>query len=389
MNAFSLVHRKLDNWGEDLAKGYAKRMMPFWRGQARRNRERRVGQYIAVIGSCGKSTTTMLTGRLFADQREVKFGFVDNTERPCLRTVRRLKQPVDFVIQEVSEFPVGTLGDVSRALSPDCAIVTSVGLDHFTAFRTLAGVAAELETLTRHTGLLLLNADDAQACALAETTRGRVVLFGVNAKAHVRAENIASTLPGRLAFDMVVDGMRRRVSTRFLGTLMLTNVLAALACAYANGLDLDKAIATIETIEPAHGRMSVHAARGGMTVVLDTVKAPLWSAKLLVADLSKMSEGSRIFLLGGLSDTGSSGSTLRSRQLLAAAVEVCDFVVGFGEAESSAARLSETLGQNRIRSARTLHDTLDLLRDRHANLVVVKGNALWEQDKTFLAHLQA
>ena len=388
MNAFSLVHRKLDKWGEDLAKGYAKRMMPFWRGQASRNRERRVGQYIAVIGSCGKSTTTMLTGRLFADQREVKFGFVDNTERPCLRTVRRLKQPVDFVIQEVSEFPLGTLGDVSRTLRPDCAIVTSVGLDHFTAFRTISGVAAELETLTRHTSLLLLNADDEGACTLAKSATGRVVLFGVNTKAQVRAENIVSSLPGRLAFDMVVDGVRRRVSTRFLGTLMLTNVLGALACAYAHGLDLDRAVATIETIEPAYGRMSVHAARGGRTVVLDTVKAPLWSAKLLVADLSKMSEGSRVFVLGGLSDTGSGGSTLRYRQLLVAAVEACDFVIGFGEAESSAARLSKTLGQNRILSARTLHDTLEMLGDRHANLIVVKGNALWEQDKTFLSHLQ-
>src|SRR5690606_20894088 len=121
-------------------------------------------------------------------------------------------------------------------------------------------------------------------------------------------------------------------------------VLGALAAVHATGLDVDRAVATLRSIEPGRGRMSLIEAPGGHAIVLDTVKAPLWSTELLVADLAQMSAGRRIFVLGSLSDTGNAGASAGCRQVLLAAAKASDLVIGIGGAESAASRLGAKHG---------------------------------------------
>lgn len=366
---------------------YQAALMPVWRAQAADRQRRFCRRYVAVIGSCGKSTTTMLTGRLIASQCSAKVGLFDNVERFILRTLRKLDGPVDFVVQEVSEFPLGTISGVAQRRGPDCVIVTSIGLDHLTAFRTTSAVAEEMSGLTRTSPMVCLNADDDAVIGLAGTAAGRVVLFGRHERADVRAEDVTSRLPGRLRFDLVIGAKRRKVETRFIGTMMLTNVLGALAAIHALDLDVDRAIDELAATEPARGRLSVHDAPSGHTVVLDTIKAPLWSTRLLVADIENMCAGRRILVLGDLSDTGSGGSSSRYRQILAEAAKACDLVIGIGAAQSSALRLKERGTNQNVVAAKNLAAVARLLADQPPATVVVKGNRLYRQQSAFVAEL--
>ena len=369
------------------ARAYERALTPVWRAQAADRQRRFCRRYVAVIGSCGKSTTTMLTARLIGSQSPTKVGLFDNVERNILRTLRKLNAPVDFVVQEVSEFPLGTISGVAQRRRPDCVIVTSIGLDHLTCFRTNSAVADEMSGLTGTTPVVCLNADDASVAGLARTAEGRVVLFGQNVSADVRAENVTSLLPGRLRFDLVIGSKTRKVETRFLGTLMLTNVLGALAAIFALGLDVDSAIEELATTDPARGRLSVHDAPSGHTIVLDTIKAPLWSTRMLVADLENMSAGRRIFVLGNLSDTGSGGSSSRYRQILVEAAKTCDLVIGIGGAESSARRLAKRGTYQNITAARDLAAAAHLLAEQSPAAVVVKGSNLSLQQAAFVEAL--
>jgi UDP-N-acetylmuramoyl-tripeptide--D-alanyl-D-alanine ligase len=358
---------------------YLTALTPLWTAQAKRKRADFCRSYIAITGSCGKTTTTMLVSRLLGAQRTTAKGLFANTARWTLRQMRRLDHEVDYFVQEVSEFPLGTLAAMGDAMRPDAAVVTSVGLDHHTEFRNRETVAAEMSTLTRTLrpgGILCLNADDDLARGLASETPARVILYGRSQDADVRAENVEPWLPGRLGFDLVIGDRRWRVKTRFVGTLMLSNILGALALLHALGLDVDEALVELTGIEPLNRRMSTFEGLDGHVYVLDTVKAPLWSTRMVVDDLENLYAGRRIFVLGEMSDTGSNEGK-RYRQVLRSATDRADLVIGVGR---SAAAVDRVLGidgdRSNLRTARSMEELTGLLRAEPPSMVLLKGKKL-------------
>jgi UDP-N-acetylmuramoyl-tripeptide--D-alanyl-D-alanine ligase len=379
----SQLTRPFQRLGIDVIKGawrlYLAAATPTWTAQARRKRAQFCRNYVAITGSCGKTTTTMLVARILGSQSKAEKGLFANTARWTLRQMRRLDHEVDYFVQEVSEFPLGTIAAMGEAMRPDAAIVTSVGLDHQTEFRNREGVAAEMAHLPKTlqpNGILCLSADDELARGLGKGSTARIVLFGRHRDAAVRAENIAPQLPGRLAFDLVIGERRRRVQTRFVGTLMLPNILATLALVHALGLDIDRAIADLAAIEPLHRRMSTFDGRDGHYYVLDTVKAPLWSTRMVIDDLENLYVGRRIFVLSEMSDM-SRDEGKRYRQVLRTATQKADLVVGIGRA---AAAVDRVLGIDpewpNLRTVRDMEELTKLLRDQPPSLVLIKGKKL-------------
>ncbi len=369
------LRRTAGKFGEALEQGYNDAVMPYWLAQARRKRDALCGAYVVVTGSCGKSTTAMMLSTLLGAQGKAASGLLNNTARWVMRPLRKLRDRVDFFVQEASEYPRGSLASVAR-LAPDVAIVTSVGLDHLEEFRTREVVAEEISALTAavgEKGTVCLNADDDLARQLARGAQARVLLFGRAADADVKAENVHSQLPERLSFDLVIVTQSCPERTRFAGTLMLTNILGALAAVHALGLDLERAIADLAKIEPIRNRMSIIEVPGGHTFLLDAHKAPIWSTRLLVDDLPNIWAGRRVFVLGEMSDIGRD-SGRRYRGMLRSAAAHSALVVGARQARNSATRLAAHDPSLPVRSVADLTELEALLRNEPPSLVVFKGN---------------
>jgi UDP-N-acetylmuramoyl-tripeptide--D-alanyl-D-alanine ligase len=224
-------------------------------------------------------------------------------------------------------------------------------------------------------GFACLNADDAAVSALAASCSCRVVYFGVSGSAELRADNV-SAQSGRLEFDLVVGGRLRHVATRFVGTLMLPSVLAALSIIHALDLDLDMAVSDLRQIEPLRRRMGVFSGADKHTYIVDTYKASHWSTLLFVEDIPNMGEGRRVFVLGEVSDIATDSSR-KYRQLIRKAAENCDLVIGMG---GSAASAAEKVGRlepgTRVVAARNLADVSAILRDQPPSRVFLKGKRM-------------
>lgn len=373
------LRRWADKAGSSLLASYEAVVGPVWAREASRRRDLYCRRYIAISGSCGKSTTTMLTHRLIGDQCDAALGLLSNTTRWSLRSLRKLDRPVDYLVQEVSEYPPGTLAAVGSITRPDAAIVTSIGTDHQVVYRKPELAAAELRALAAAVaadGVLCVRADDPLAAAVAEAASARVVFFGTGPKAHVRARNVRPQFPGRLAFDLSVEGRNYPVQTRFVGTVMLGNILGALAIVWALGLDLQRAIDTLARIEPIDRRLSVREGADGHTYLLDNYKASFWSTKLLVGDLPNLTAGRRIFVLSRMSDVGSNESQ-KYRQILRLAADRADLVVGIERGGEASSRLRGIEpGRTNLRSVVGLDELAALLRAEQPALVIIKGNKL-------------
>jgi UDP-N-acetylmuramoyl-tripeptide--D-alanyl-D-alanine ligase len=356
--------------------------------ETRRGR-RFCGNYIAVTGSCGKSTASELIARMLQGSGTVAHNQLFNSVRRVRRTLRKLRKPVDYVVQEVAAYRPGIIDIMLNGITVDVGVVTAVGQDHRSSYRredmpVEDAIALEKGVLVERlapSGVAVLNADDPRVRAMAARAKGRVVLYGCGPDAEVRAENVACRWPGRLGFDLVIGATRRRVETRFVGSLLLPSVLAALATLHGLGKDMDAAVAGLATIEPVIDRMGVHAGTDGKTYVLDTFKAPHWSILKLIEDLPAWGVGDAIFVLGDMSDMASENGR-KYRQVMRALGPLVREVVATGDAARQVEGLVAA-GMTNIVAAPTALDVARHLATRPPGLVILKANRTSETWRAF------
>jgi UDP-N-acetylmuramoyl-tripeptide--D-alanyl-D-alanine ligase len=360
---------------------------PIERAIARDRQRRYCGTYIGVTGSCGKSTTSHLLATLLADYGSVGRGSLVNIGRAVFRTLRHLKRPTDYVVQEISGHGgPGSVAAIVGQLRIDVAVITSVNKEHRAAYPDVEAIAYEKSQLARAVrpgGLSLLNADDRLVRAMAPDVGGRVLLFGTSPDADIRAENIAAHWPHRMSFDLVVGQARHRVTTRFVGTLMLTNVLAALGVLHGLGLDLAPAIARLAGIEPIYEHMSIHEGRDGKTYVLDTIKAPLWSTERLINDLPNFAAPGTVLVLAQLSDTYGNPSQWY-RKLLRSAAGSVDHVIALGMAARQGVKV-QAEGVTNLTCLTSFEAVVEHLKTLPPCLVVIKSAEVLKLSRIFLA----
>lgn len=383
MTAAGKVLKKLKRRLAGVSRPVWNRVYPAWlaaretveRPWLRAKQARLVGKTIVITGSVGKSTTTMLIRRLLEDHVVVSTGG-KNSGHPFVQQFREMKTRADFVVQELSAYPIWKFDNALRMVAVDIGVITRIGLDHAKAFRnvdTVAEVKGRLAEAVVESGVVCLNADDERCRAMAARAKARVILFGTAAEAEVRAEAVDATWPNRLSFDLVVDGVRRRVQTRLVGALLLPSVLAALAVARGLGLDLDKAISRLADVDPYPLRLEVVEYPGGHTYLLDTYKASYWSTLELIEDMKTWGHARRIFVLGDMSDIRNDTSR-HYRRTMRALADSCDLVIGMGGHSESAARKVAAERPNVI-PAGTIREAARILREQPPSLVVLKSNS--------------
>jgi UDP-N-acetylmuramoyl-tripeptide--D-alanyl-D-alanine ligase len=105
-------------------------------------------------------------------------------------------------------------------------------------------------------------------------TRARVVTYGENVHADVRADLVELDDEGRPSYDLCHFGRRARVRLGLHGRHHVSNSLAVAAVALSLGLDLDEVASLLTAARPAsRWRMEVTRTAAGATVVNDAYNA--------------------------------------------------------------------------------------------------------------------
>lgn len=192
-------------------------------------------------------------------------------------------------------------------LKPTISIVTAVGQDHYTNFRSREATAQEKQTLVRvlpRKGVAILNFDDPFVRPMADVTNGRVIGYGLSADADLRASEISATWPGRLSFNVDYNGEKARVETRLAGEIWLSSALAAIAV----GLDLETCAKRMATVEAVPGSMALYKTPAESWFINDTAKAPYWTIELACRTLLNAVSPRKTVVFGPFSDMGGGSS---------------------------------------------------------------------------------
>ncbi len=351
--------------------------------RAKRLQRRFCGCHVVITGSVGKTTAAKLTNDLLAATgASVAAGVHMNNGRYLWRSMSKLRGPTDFVVQELGAAGPGDIARLTDHLPVDVAVITAVGHDHYSAYRVsyangpdaIAVEKGRLAEAVGPSGLVCLNADDSRVAAMAARTQARVVTYGRSGGADLRATDIGARWPDRLHFTLQVEGRSYGVRTRFVGTLMLPSVLAALAVVHGTGRDLQRAIDALAVIEPARRHMSIVTGESsGRSYVVDIEKASLWSTELLAEDMDNIGGTSTVFVLGEMSDMGSGTSRHYARLARSLSPRV-DRVILAGEAASAEQKV-RVAGLSNVFMANNAAEVAALVAAGNERLVILKSKA--------------
>lgn len=308
-----------------------RQMLRRFRGRLGRRRLRHL-TVLAVTGSCGKTTTTDLLSRIISTRADCFSGICDNGENSIIRNIRKITQRHSFWVQEVSGHRPGFLKSVLSVLQPQIGIVISVGQDHYKSFRSLEATALEkgmMVELLPEDGVAVLNADDPYVAAMAKRTNARLITYGRNEEATLRASDVRSAWPERLSMTVTYEGASVHIQTELFGDLLLPSVLAAVGGALAVGFTLRECAESLNGLCALPGRQSVHQTKQGAWFISDTWKAPLWTAPKVLRQLETAVAPRKTIVFGSFSDVPSSDSH-KSRAIAREALKIADRVFFVG-----------------------------------------------------------
>jgi UDP-N-acetylmuramoyl-L-alanyl-D-glutamate--2,6-diaminopimelate ligase len=227
---------------------------------------------VGVTGTNGKTTTTYLLRSIFeaAGEKVGLLGTIQHSVGPRLIPSDNTTPGSDTLQQYFAQMvqsgcKSAAMEVSSHALDQDrvrgihfaAGIFTNLTRDHMDYHPTpehYRDAKGRLFEMLSRKSIAALNADDPASELYAERTHAHVVTYGILRRADVGAKVELVTFNGtRIRMRLGTEEMV--VHTRLVGTHNVYNILAAAACTWSMGYDLDQIKAGIENLTSVPGRL--------------------------------------------------------------------------------------------------------------------------------------
>jgi UDP-N-acetylmuramoylalanine--D-glutamate ligase len=302
-------------------------------------------RFIAITGTKGKTTTTMLTARLLQDAG-LRAQVGGNIGSPIVEFAASAG-PDDLLVTEVSSFQLET----TREFRPYVAALLNFWPDHLDRHADLAAYWSAKRRIFERQGpqdWAVLNFDDPQVRSLADEVAAQVVPFSrtepLGRGVYVDGDQIVAAPPVTPDWRVIAPVK----SLRLRGRHNLENALGALAAAGAAGADLGRAESTLSSFEGVPNRLEEVATVRGVTFINDS-QATNPSA---VERALEAIEEPVVLIAGGrpkVSDFADLGRAIAAKARA---------LVVLGEAGPAIAAAARAAGLTEVRSAATLEDAV-------------------------------
>ena len=288
---------------------------------------------VAVTGSAGKTTTKeAIAAALGAKFNVLKSqGNLNNAFGLPLQLLR-LKPEHEIAVVEMGMNHPGEIAALARIASPDWGVITNVGTAHIENFADgQAGIARakfELIEALPAAGIAFLNCDDPSVSQFGRDFPGRAVYFGAGPCADPQLLDAAEDLAG-LHVRFRAGELQGQLTLNLLGAHNASNILAGLAVAIEAGVDLDAAIAALQSLTAGDKRGEVIEI-GGATILNDCYNSNPEALRSMIRTLAARPARRRILVAGEMLEMGEHGPALHTACGKAAAEAGLDLVAGVG-----------------------------------------------------------
>ncbi|MBV6322301.1 UDP-N-acetylmuramoyl-tripeptide--D-alanyl-D-alanine ligase [Duganella violaceipulchra] len=272
---------------------------------------------IGVTGSNGKTTVKEMIAAILAAAhgeagRLATRGNLNNEIGVPLTLFRMEAQQQSAVIELGMNHP-GEIGRLSAIAAPTIAMVNNAQREHQEFMHTVEAVARENGAVLAGLpadGVAVFPHGDEFTPIWEELSAGRRVLrFGLTKDAEVSCTFRANDFGSEMFVTIRAgEGEPEQffVNLQAAGEHNVRNALAAVACAYAAGIALDKIKLGMDTFAPVSGRLQKKTAANGAVVIDDSYNANPDSVRAAIDVLSKAA-APRVLVLGDMGEVGTRG----------------------------------------------------------------------------------
>jgi len=347
-------------------------------------RKQTTAQFIGITGSCGKTTAKALLAHLLAEDLPV-FAAPEsfNTEIGLPLALLAMPPSAGVGIFELGTNAPGEIAPLAALLSPEIAVLTTIGRVHLEGFETVERIADEKWDLVRalpKDGMAIIPADCPELRPFLREGEGKLVSFGLG-RGDVRG-GITQGVPN-LCVRIAKPALE--LASPLIGSHNATNLLAAVTCALHLGMSSRKIQQRVATFQGVRHRLQLVRAPFGY-LLDDSYNAnpeAVEAALRVLAELD-LPVQQRAFVFGDMLELGE-GSLRFHHEILELALSLGIapiFPVGESATEGARGLLGRVpqgtiIFSTKLRLADRIRDTLK--GDR--NLLLVKGSRLLDLDK--------
>jgi UDP-N-acetylmuramoyl-L-alanyl-D-glutamate--2,6-diaminopimelate ligase len=252
---------------------------------------------IGITGTNGKTTTSHLIEKIFADQKK-NTGLIGtmytkmldeifenkNTTPESLTLQKTFRSMVDkeigVTVMEVSSHALD-LGRV-HGCDFDIAVFTNLSQDHLDHHETMEAYKHAKGLLFSQLGnsfqinkpkYAVLNTDDLTYNDYKKITSAHIITYGIENEADIKAENIKMTAKGT-SFDILFNNQKYPITIQLAGMFNVYNVLASVAVALVSNIEMSHIITSLEDIKGVSGRFELVDAGQDFSVIVDYAHTP-------------------------------------------------------------------------------------------------------------------
>jgi UDP-N-acetylmuramate--alanine ligase len=226
------------------------------------------GELVAIAGTHGKTTTTVMTTLALAGAGLDPTGVVGGRVGSWGGNLRA--GSTSLYVVEADEYDRSFL-----ALAPTVAVVTNIEADHLDIYADLADIRATFAQFVRGARTIVLCADDPGANTLPTPSDAEIVRYGISSRdARLRAVDVRAEASGSL-FEVVYDGDELgEVELAVPGRHNVLNALAAIASGLALGGSLHRMGIALREFTGVERRFQRLGSARGVLVIDDYAHHP-------------------------------------------------------------------------------------------------------------------
>ena len=351
---------------------------------ARDVRRRSGARVVAITGSAGKTTTKEVAAEFLSARYRVfrNKGNLNNHIGLPLSLLELRSRP-DVAVVELGMNHSGELRTLVGIAEPEVRVWTNVGDAHAGFFESIDAIAdakAEILEHAKAEDTIVANVDDDRVMSRVAKFAGRVLTFGIDRDADVRATAVEDRgLGGTLAHVRTPAG-EATIQTPLLGLGNLANVLAAITVGLHFEVPLDSMVSTAAALRPAHSRGELLRLPGGLTLIDDSYNSSPAALKRALQTVKAATGSARkVAVLGEMLELGDHATRLHQESGAAAAAAGLDMLVTIGGPPARAladAAVEAGMPANSVAWMGSSAEAaaITAARTRPGDLVLVKGS---------------
>ncbi|MDD5134894.1 MAG: UDP-N-acetylmuramoyl-tripeptide--D-alanyl-D-alanine ligase [Phycisphaerae bacterium] len=268
---------------------------------------------ISITGSAGKTTTKNMLSAVLGSKLKCfasPKSYNNNIGVPL--TIFEAPDDCEIIISELGSNHPGEIENLTRIISPDIAIITTVCPAHLEGFGSIDTIIKEKTSIAiglRQGGEFFINGDRPRLVEYCKKNNLKFMAFGTTENCDVSLGNIKLFGDGS---KFTVEGLD--VNLPLIGRANVENAAAVWAVAKYLGFSSAEFAGAVSKIKPVAMRMET-LDFGSVTVISDCYNANPGSMENALQTLSLMAEqkGRRpVFIFGKMGELGAESSNLHS-----------------------------------------------------------------------------